>query len=194
MLGRFITIEGIDGCGKTTVIRNLRKHFPDAVLVKEPGTTHTGGELRRILLNSREKLEKQTELFLFMASMIEASSKVVKPALQEGKLVIADRWYYSTKAYQEFAYGIGNSFIDKLIEISDICHPDINIILDLPFDVAMSRIQKVDNIETRGDDYMKRVHLYYQTECSGLVVDAEATQSVVLDRVIQIIEMLDKKD
>jgi len=152
--------------------------------------------LRRILLNSREKLEKKTELLLFVASFIETSNKVIKPALQEGKLVIADRWYYSTKAYQEFAFGVSTegSFLDRLIEISDICCPDVNIILDLPFPIAMSRIEKTDNIESRGEDYLKRVHLYYQTECSGLVVDAEAPPSVVLNRVVQIINMATDKD
>jgi len=194
MHGKFVCIEGVSGSGKTTVIRNLKKEFPDAVHVKEPGTTYIGGKLRSILLNSREKLEKQTELFLFVASMVEASNKVVRPALVEGKLVIADRWYYSTKAHQEFSYGIEKSFIDKLIDTSDICHPDLCIILDLPFDVARSRIQRVDNIETRGEKYLKRVHLYYQTECDGIIVDAEASLSVVLGRVIQTIKMLDEQE
>jgi dTMP kinase len=191
--GRFITIEGINGSGITSVIRNLRKVYPDAVIVREPGTTYTGGELKRVLLNSREKLEKQTELFLFVASMIEASNKIVKPALHRGKLVIADRWYYSTKAYQEFAYGHA-FFVERLLEMSDVCNPDINIILDLPFEVAMARrVRRGDNIESRGEDYLRRVHLYYQTECDGLIVDAEDSLSVVTEKVTQIIRMLDEE-
>jgi len=190
MAGKFVSIEGIDGSGKTTLIRSLRKEFPDAVFVKEPGTTYAGKELRRILLNSPEKLEKKTELFLFVSSFVETSFKVVLPAIAEGKLVISDRWYYSTKAYQEFAYNITESLIDKLVELSDVCNPDLNIILDLPFDVAMSRISRGDNIENRGSDYLRKVHLYYQTECPGVVVDTENNPSVVLSRVIDIIKMI----
>jgi len=192
MYGKFISIEGIDGSGKSTVISYLKDRYPEAIFVREPGTTEVGKAIRSILLEHPSKLELMSEFFLFVSSFIETSHKVIKPALLDGKIVIADRWFFSTKAYQEYAFGRSVSIIDKLCELGNVSKPDLNIILSLPFSVALERkqmrSQALDNIESRGNDYLRRVHLYYDTECPGVIVDATLTPFKVAEQVISLIE------
>ena len=99
----FISIEGPDCSGKSTIISILKDKYPDALFIREPGTTLFGEKIRNILLNSEYDLDPVSEILLFSSSFCETSQKVIKPALNKNELIISDRWYYSTIAYQCYA-------------------------------------------------------------------------------------------
>lgn len=167
MKGKFICIEGFDGCGKSTLISKIKQHYDDDVwvFIREPGTTIAGEKIRNILLHENCNLLKESEILLFFTSFIETSVKVIKPALDAGKLVFADRWFFSTEAYQEYAHQLKNRITNDLCIILNrqIAIPDFTIILDIPFEVALQRTanKSKDNFESRDIEYLKRVHEYY---------------------------------
>lgn len=168
MKGIFITLEGGEACGKTTQIQMLKEYFKnkkiDALFTKEPGGMPLTDELRRLILNYEidPPLEK-TELLLYMAARIEDIEKVIKPALQEGKIVIADRFNDSTIAYQ--ASGRQIMSIDDMINftenIIDNFTPDLTIYLRLDPQTAFERKKNIDleldRIERAGLDFHRRV-------------------------------------
>lgn len=168
MKGIFITLEGGEACGKTTQIQMLKEYFKnkkiDALFTKEPGGMPLTDEIRRLILNYEidPPLEK-TELLLYMAARIEDIEKVIKPALQEGKIVIADRFNDSTIAYQ--ASGRQIMSIDDMINftenIIDNFTPDLTIYLRLDPQTAFERKKNInlelDRIEKTGLDFHRRV-------------------------------------
>ena len=168
MKGIFITLEGGEACGKTTQIQMLKEYFKnkkiDALFTKEPGGMPLTDELRRLILNYEidPPLEK-TELLLYMAARIEDIEKVIKPALQEGKIVIADRFNDSTIAYQ--ASGRQIMSVDDMINftenIIDNFTPDLTIYLRLDPQTAFERKKNIDleldRIEKAGLDFHRRV-------------------------------------
>lgn len=168
MKGIFITLEGGEACGKTTQIQMLKEYFKNkkinALFTKEPGGMPLTDEIRRLILNYEidPPLEK-TELLLYMAARIEDIEKVIKPALQEGKIVIADRFNDSTIAYQ--ASGRQIMSIDDMINftenIIDNFTPDLTIYLRLDPQTAFERKKNIDleldRIEKAGLDFHRRV-------------------------------------
>ena len=168
MKGIFITLEGGEACGKTTQIQMLKEYFKnkkiDALFTKEPGGMPLTDELRRLILNYEidPPLEK-TELLLYMAARIEDIEKVIKPALEEGKIVIGDRFNDSTIAYQ--ASGRQIMSIDDMINftenIIDNFTPDLTIYLRLDPQTAFERKKNInlelDRIEKAGLDFHRRV-------------------------------------
>jgi len=182
MKGKFICIEGFDGCGKSTLISKIKQHYDDNVwvFIREPGTTIAGEKIRNILLHENCNLLKESEMLLFFTSFIETSVKVIKPALDAGKLVFADRWFFSTEAYQEYAHQSEKHIIKDLCAIlkHQIAIPDVTVILDIPFEIALQRTssKSKDNFESRDTEYLKRVHEYYAnlTDC----VRVDATMSI----------------
>lgn len=149
---KFVTFEGIEGCGKSTQARKLYEfllsHNKAAILTREPGGTIAGEKMREILIDENiEKLEIKTELFLNFAARLEHVEKLIKPALAEQKIVISDRFYDSTYAYQGSAFGLNEGLIDhvKTMTIGDFT-PDITFLIDVPVEVAFARIEgRADN-------------------------------------------------
>lgn len=168
MKGIFITLEGGEACGKTTQIQMLKEYFKnkkiDALFTKEPGGMPLTDELRRLILNYEidPPLEK-TELLLYMAARIEDIEKVIKPALQEGKIVIADRFNDSTIAYQASGRQIMSTddMINFTENIIDNFTPDLTIYLRLDPQTAFERKKNInlelDRIEKAGLDFHRRV-------------------------------------
>ena len=168
MKGIFITLEGGEACGKTTQIQMLKEYFKnkkiDALFTKEPGGMPLTDEIRRLILNYEidPPLEK-TELLLYLAARIEDIEKVIKPALEEGKIVIGDRFNDSTIAYQ--ASGRQIMPIDDMINftenIIDNFTPDLTIYLRLDPQTAFERKKNIDleldRIEKAGLDFHRRV-------------------------------------
>lgn len=197
----FVSIDGPDGVGKSTVIDRLKNIYRDAVFVHEPGTTDFGKSMRQLLLNGDHNLCTFSEIMLFTACFIETSEKVIKPALGDGKLVIADRWYYSTAAYQIYAnkYFEMTKYIGKFIHAFNISIPDHSILLTAPFHVLSQRLEKrnaatcnkVDNFEGRDLDYRKRIFHFYQSQCRGYHV---STNNDIDSTVEAIVKLIDGKD
>src|SRR5262245_64773100 len=119
--GKFISFEGIEGCGKTTQIallsEYLKKHSIPHTITREPGGTAVGEGIRNILLNSETiHLTSASELLLFYASRSQNILEKIKPALDRGEMVICDRYYHASMAYQGYGRGISMDFIQKLTE------------------------------------------------------------------------------
>jgi dTMP kinase len=142
--GTFITFEGIDGSGKSTQLRLLgnflRANGCDALLTREPGGTALGVRLRAALLDAMEEVDPLTELLVFAADRAQHVRRVLRPALQDGKVVISDRYADATVAYQ----GAGRAFSPELI--SQIVHlatedlkPDLTLLFDLSIAESASR-------------------------------------------------------
>ena len=172
MEGKFIVLEGIDGCGKTTQINELSKWLPKSGLIKknttliktrEPGGSILGREIREMILNTNKSNPPSilTELLLYSADRAEHISKIILPALQRGNWVISDRFSGSTLAYQGFGREINIDIIKKLENI--VCQnisPDLTFFLDIsPEESIFRRKNKIaDRIESEGLEFLKKVN------------------------------------
>ena len=155
----FITFEGIEGCGKTTqvnlLVDFLEKENISCIKTLEPGGTDIGQGIRKILLNSKNThLAPLTELILYAADRAQHVSEVVKPALDQGKWVICDRFFDATVAYQGFGRGMDTELIDFLnSQAAAGVSPDLTILMDCPEDIGLKRAlerNKTQNMEDQG--------------------------------------------
>ena len=167
MKGLFVTFEGIDGCGKTTQIELLSKDLREAgipyVLIREPGGTVIGEKIRTILLDKANTgMDERTELLLYEAARAQIVKEKILPELEEGKVVICDRFFDSTVAYQGYARGLNLEDIDFLNNWSAAgIKPDITFLLDLDEKTAYARrhgrSDEEDRLEAEGLSFMKKV-------------------------------------
>jgi len=143
--GRFVSFEGIEGCGKTTQIALLsealtKNQIPHSV-TREPGGTAVGEGIRRILLHSETiHLTAAAELLLFYASRSQNILEKIEPSLEKGEVVICDRFYHASMAYQGYGRGIPIEFIEKLTEL--VCgerRPEITVLLDIEPEIGLAR-------------------------------------------------------
>src|SRR5207237_1463361 len=136
----FITLEGIEGSGKTTQLRKLAERIPNVLVTKEPGGTPTADRIRAILLDTREKIDPVAELFLFAASRRQHVTEVIRPALDDGRVVLCDRFTDATLAYQGFGRLLD---LDRLRMLNDWAtgslQPDLTVLFDLPEEVGLDR-------------------------------------------------------
>ncbi len=143
--GKFITFEGIDGCGKTTQAKRLAMHLKrmgiPILFTLEPGGTQLGLKIRKILLDPKNKdMSLLTELFLYLADRAQHLEEIIIPSLKKGLWVISDRFYDATLAYQGYGRGMELSFIESLNKkICDQIKPDLTFLLDCPTDTAIKR-------------------------------------------------------
>ena len=151
----FITLEGIEGCGKTTQINHLKSYIEHkgraCVVTREPGGTAIGSDIRSILLNpANNNLVPKAELLLYMADRAQHIATLIKPALAQNKVVLCDRYFDATVVYQGYARGLGTSFISELhrLLLEDF-KPDITLLLDLSPKVGLARAWKELNKGTR---------------------------------------------
>lgn len=145
-MGAFITFEGIEGCGKTTQIRKaadfLRRNNLDVLLTEEPGGSPLGAELRRILLNRNKSLSVsvRSEVLLFLADRAQHVDEVIRPALEQGCVVLCDRYSDATIAYQGYGRGLDLDTVISLDGFSSLClKPDLTFLLDLPAGEGLKR-------------------------------------------------------
>jgi len=162
--GRFIVLDGPDGCGKTTQTMMLYDWLKDqgveVVTFRDPGGTAVGEKIREILLNPEHaEMNVRTELLLYMASRAQLWAEKIAPALEAGKCVVLDRWVTSTCAYQGFAGGFGAARVVEIAEASlERVWPDLAIVLDVDVETAAKRMDRaLDRIEQKGTDYHKKV-------------------------------------
>lgn len=141
----FITLEGIEGSGKSTQIPRIKGHLQrlghTCLVTKEPGGTTVGEQIRAILLDpANNSLDSMAELLLYEADRAQHVNRVIRPAMEAGKTVICDRFSDSTVAYQGAARGISPDFIEKINTfVFGSLKPDITFLLDLPPEVGLSR-------------------------------------------------------
>jgi len=176
MNNKFIVIEGSEGVGKSTQIKNIEKYLLsndiDYVLTREPGGTSFGESIRSIILDKENQTHELTDSLLFYAARYENYRKIIKPALQDGKTVICDRFHYSTLIYQGI---VGkNSMVIDLHKIFDhIFSEKIDYVLYLVAspEVSLKRIMrrdKTDKFESRGIEYLKELDIAYNSIFSGM--------------------------
>jgi len=159
----FVTFEGIDRSGKTTQARLLADALGDeALLVREPGGTPAAERIREIVKDTEVELSPIAETLLFGAARADLLDRVVRPALEDGKTVISDRYIDSTVAYQGGARGLGIERIEELNEwIAGGLWPDVTFLLDVPSDVARLRGGEADRFEREGEELQRAVAAAY---------------------------------
>ena len=191
----FVSFEGIDGSGKSTqaalLARALRSRGQDVVAVREPGGTQLGEEVRRLLLDPQMEIDPRAELLLFSAARAQLVSEVLKPALQRGATVIADRFFDSSTAYQgggrqiasrEWLEGFHRFVTNGMV-------PDRTYLIDVDLSIAQERRgQRTDDrIEAGGAGFFSRVreaYLHLGQEDRVVVLDGSETEDQIHRRVL----------
>lgn len=209
--GFFITFEGGEGSGKTSLIENIKNYLEsqklDYIVTREPGSTKLGEHLREIVLQEKngekisskisEKLDSKAELCLFLASRAQHIKEVILPALGKNKIVLCDRYNDSSMAYQGHARELG---IDRALEFSSFiiekAIPDLTIYLDIDPKIGLSRVQsKLDRIESEKIDFHQKIrdgfHILAKKFPDRIkVIDASKPKEDVLKNAINYISKL----
>ena len=165
----FITFEGAEGCGKSTQAAMLKEHLEkmgkNVILTQEPGGTALGKGLRKILLDPQVSIDETTEIYLFAADRSDHVSKIIKPALSEGNIVISDRYVDSTLAYQIGGRNLPEDLVRYINMVSSHgLKPDLTILLDVIPVVGLKRAAKrsrVDRFEQETIEFHQRVRDLY---------------------------------
>ncbi len=197
--GLFITLEGADGCGKTTQLNLLKEYLTskgyEIVLTREPGGKGLGEKLREILLNYDGEVSDRCEAFLYLADRAQNIDTIIKPAINSGKIVLCDRHTDSSVAYQGYGREQNIDNINMLNELAvNGVHPDLTIIFDIDTETSMARVgAEKDRLESAGFEFHKRVRNGYleiakQNPQRIKVVDASQSIEDVQKNVIKIVE------
>ncbi len=201
MTGVFITFEGGDGAGKTTqlqlLVSWLEEHGHSYVLTREPGGTDVGVELREIILHRKGFLAPRAEALLYAADRAHHVHTVVRPALERGDVVVQDRFFDSSVAYQGAGRVLSETEVrDLSLWAVENLRPNLTIVLDVPADVARARRDSTrdvyDRLEAEADDFHERVREAYRRLAKEeperiVIIDgqlpAEQIHQQVIDRV-----------
>ncbi len=206
----FVTLEGIDRSGKTTQAALLTEALgPETLLLREPGGTDAGERIRALLKDPATDLDPRTELLLFCGARAELCARLVRPALDQGRDVICDRFVDSTVAYQGAARGLGTDLVERLNEIAIAGSlPDVTVLLRIDPEGAESRGQQrlaeggadgVDRFERQGIEFQRLVAAAYDDLASRhperiAVVDAEGGVAEVHARVMEAVGRVASRD
>lgn len=198
----FIAIEGSDGVGKSTqvdaLVEWLRSTGRTVTLCRDPGTTATGEAIRGILLHRADlAIDRRAEMFLYMAARSQMVEEVIRPALERGEVVVADRYLLSNVVYQGHAGGLS---IELLWEIGAAATaglmPDLTIVLDVDRETAASRLSgEPDRMERMGDEFHQRVRDGFLAEAKNpryptVVVDTRQSIEKVKEDIRTAVESL----
>ena len=190
LAGRFLVLDGPDGGGKSTQLEMLAAHLRasglEVLSVREPGGTAIGEKIRGILLDRRhDDMAVICEMLLYMASRAQLVAQRIAPALAAGQCVLADRFVWSTIAYQ----GAAGADVEAIRQVAKVAvagaWPDLTVILDLPAEAGLSRLKRdKDRLEQRDLDYHRRVRQSYldqarQVGDRAAVIDASASPDQV---------------
>lgn len=169
--GVFISLEGIEGCGKSTQAKILSDYMSElgycVVQTREPGGTPVAEKIREVLLDPKNQdLTSRTELLLYLASRSQHVEQLIMPALKKGKIVICERFSDSTRAYQGYARGLDMDMIETLIRIATgNLEPDLTIILDMEVKEGLLRAERFknykDRLESENLDFHNKVRRGY---------------------------------
>ena len=193
--GRFVSFEGIEGCGKTTQIALLSeyliKHSIAHTITREPGGTAVGEGIRKVLLNSETiRLTAASELLLFYASRSQNIQEKIKPTLERNEIVICDRYYHASMAYQGYGRGIPLDFIRKLTDlVCDPYRPDLTFLLDIEPEIGLARARTRNHgrIENEGRFEAEDLEFYNRVREGYLELasEDERIQLLYADRPIE---------
>lgn len=197
--GLFITLEGADGCGKTTQLNLLKEYLTsrgyEIVVTREPGGKGLGEKLREILLNYDGEVSDRCEAFLYLADRAQNIDTIIKPAINSDKIVLCDRHTDSSVAYQGYGREQNIDNINMLNELAvNGVHPDLTIVFDIDTEISMARVgAEKDRLESAGIEFHKRVRNGYLEIAKKnpqriKVVDASQTIEDVQRDVIKIVE------
>ena len=199
MKGKFITLEGIEGSGKSTsledIAKTLDKESIDYILTKEPGSGSLGKDLRSLLLSSDNKISGEVELLLMMADRKNHLDSLVIPNLNNGIWVISDRYLDSTYAYQGGGRKLDCALIDELSNSLNLLAPDLTILFDLPVEIALERAKRranLDRFEKEPIDFHNRIRNTYKSRAEEdsnriKIVDSSVSFKEVKAQVVYII-------
>ncbi len=199
MKGKFITLEGIEGSGKSTSLEDianvLDKNSINYILTKEPGSGSLGNDLRSLLLNNDNKISGEVELLLMMADRKNHLDSLVIPNLNNGNWVISDRYLDSTYAYQGGGREMDFALIDGLSNSLNFPAPDLTILFDLPVEIALERAKQranLDRFEEEPIDFHDRIRNTYRFRAGEdskriKIVDSSVGFQEVKDQVVNII-------
>lgn len=190
----FLSLDGVDGAGKTTQIERLaawlRAAGREVIVCRDPGTTPLGDELRKILLHREDLgIDRRSEMFLYMAARAQLVEEVIRPALAAGKTVVSDRFLLANVVYQGHAGGLEPEILWEVGRVATGgLAPDLTLVLDLPLEAAAQRLGPVrDRIESRGAAYLQAVRDGFLAESRRqpriAVIDARGTPDEVFAQI-----------
>ena len=190
----FITFEGIEGSGKSSLIAQLKKYFKssklEAFFSKEPGGTDLGKEIRKTLLNPKYSFDPTSELLLLLADRAEHVQKIIRPNLQKNNLIFCDRYLDSTLAYQGSGRNLDKKIIKEMFKVLDFPIPDLTILLDVPVQIGLSRARKrnkLDRFEKEDLNFHENVRRSYLDLAKN-----DSTRIVIFDSSISEEELFKK--
>jgi dTMP kinase len=188
----FISLEGIDGSGKSTQAELLAEALgPDTLLIREPGGTEAAERIRELLADPALELDPLAELLLFLAARADLTARAIRPALEAGRDVVSDRFADSSVAYQGAARGLG---VGEVISLTDAATeglwPDLTVLLRIDPELGFSRADGDDRLEGEGLELQRAVAVAYE-EIAQIAadrfacVDASGTVDEVHERVME---------
>jgi dTMP kinase len=191
----FISLEGVDGSGKSTQARLLAEALGDeTLLIREPGGTDAAERIRELLADPSFALDSFAELLLFSAARADLLARVVRPALEAGRTVVADRFADSSIAYQGGARGLGTSHVLSLTDtVIDGLWPDVTVLLRIDPEAGLARAAGEDRFEAEGVELQRAVAEAYEeiaiiARDRVVVVDAVGTVEEVHARVLKAVK------
>ena len=201
--GRLIALEGPDGSGKTTQIELLEKYLKglgyEVVRTREPGGTQVSEKIREIILdNDNSNMNYMCEALLYAASRAQLVNEVIEPALSSGKMVICDRFVYSSMVYQGIGRGLGVERIRSINEAAlDGLEADLTFMITIPYEEGLKRkkMQRtLDRLENGGDEFHKKVfegYLDISKKCDKIeVIDGNRSVEEIHEDIINVIKKI----
>lgn len=191
----FISLEGVDGSGKSTQARLLAEALgPETVAIREPGGTEASERIRELLADPKVPLEPLAELMLFLAARADLTERVIRPALEAGRTVVCDRFSDSSVAYQGAARGLGVGEVISLCDAAtDSLWPDLTLLLKLDPEVGLGRAGGEDRFEAEGLDLQRAVAEAYEeiaiiASDRVVVIDAKGSVEGVHQQIVEAVE------
>lgn len=194
-----VTFEGIDGCGKSTQLAKAFKYLTerghDVVKLREPGSTAVAERIRRLLLDRRVDMSDVTELLLYEAARSDLVTSTIAPLLQRGKVVLCDRYYDSTTAYQGYGRKLNVAMVKRLHRVAvGFCKPDLTLVYDVDLKTSyLRRGKQADRLEAQSREFFKRVRRGFleiarQEPRRVKVIDGTSGVSEVFEQTRKLIE------
>jgi len=202
MKAKFITLEGIEGSGKTSSIKSitdlLDKKNISYIVTREPGGSSIGKELRAILLHPDTEISPEVELMLMLSDRKDHVEKIILPNLEKGNWVVSDRFMDSSIAYQGGGRQLGKKLIISVAEYLNLPQPDLTLLFDLPVEISLSRVKArgdLDRFEKEEIEFHKRIRNTYldlATNNSNRIKIIDSSQKIesMLNNVKKAIEKL----